>query len=168
MLHETSVEKALRSFGLTKKETQIYIFLAKHGIQKGIQIASKTRTAKAVVYSILKILQRKGFVEATLEFPVRFKAIPFKNIVDSEIKARHDEAFEIENTKDTLLSDWDKIRKAEPQSLIEKFVTIEGNQKIYRKIYEMVKATKQELSIVTTIQGIMHSERFGITNRTRP
>jgi sugar-specific transcriptional regulator TrmB len=164
MLHETSVEKALQSFGLTNKEAQIYIFLAKHGLQKGIQIAAKTRTAKAVVYRILKILQKKGFVEATLESPIRFKAIPFKNILDSEIKARHEEAFEIENSKDALLSDWDKISKAEPPLQIEKFVTIEGTQRIYHKIYEMVKTAKHELSIISTVRGIMRSDHFGITN----
>ena len=164
MLHETSVEKALQTFGLTKKEAQIYIFLAKHELQKGVQIASKTKTAKAVVYRILKILQRKGFVETTLESPVRFKAISFKNILDSQIKARHEEAFEIENSKESLLTDWDKINKSEPALQIEKFVTIEGNQRIYGKIYEMVKTTKHELSIIATIPGIIRSDRFGVTN----
>jgi sugar-specific transcriptional regulator TrmB len=164
MLQENSVEKALHSFGLTKKEAQIYIFLAKHGLQKGVQIAAKTRTSKAVTYRTLQTLQKKGFVETTLESPVRFKAVPFKNILDSEIKAKHEEALEIENLKDTLLSDWDKISKAEPIIVVEKFITMEGNQKIYHKIYEMAKTTKHELSIIATVRGIMRSDRFGITN----
>ena len=98
-LKKNTIEQALQNFGLTKKETQIYICLAKHGIQKGGEIAKRTETAKAVVYRILKILHRKGFVESTLEFPVRFKAVPFENILDSHIKAKHEEARQIETAK---------------------------------------------------------------------
>jgi sugar-specific transcriptional regulator TrmB len=159
-----TVEAILQDFGLTEKETQIYIFLAKHGIQRGGEIAKGTRTAKAVVYRILKILQRKGFVESTLESPIRYVAVPFETILDSNIKAKHEEACQIENAKKDLLTDWSKISKGEPESLIEKFVIIEGNQKIYNKIYQMIKQTKQQLSIIAAVSGIMRSDRYGITN----
>ena len=163
-LKKNTIEQALQNFGLTEKETQIYICIAKHGIQKGGEIAKRTETAKAVVYRILKILHRKGFVESTLESPVRFKAVPFETILDSHIKAKHEEARQIETAKKDLLSDWSKISRGEPESPIEKFVVIEGTQKIYNKIYQMVKQTKQQLSIITTVSGILRSDRYGITN----
>jgi sugar-specific transcriptional regulator TrmB len=163
-LQENTVEKALQNFGLTEKETQIYIYLAKHGLQKGGNIAKATKTAKAVVYRVLKILHRKGFVESTLESPVRYKAVPFESILDSEIKSKHEEARQIEAARKSLLIDWNKISKGEHESPIEKFVTIEGDQKIYSKIYQMVKQTKQQISIIATVSGIMRSDRYGITN----
>ena len=163
-LKKNTIEQALQNFGLTEKETQIYICIAKHGIQKGGEIAKRTETAKAVVYRILKILHRKGFVESTLESPVRFKAVPFETILDSHIKAKHEEARQIETAKKDLLSDWSKISRGEPESPIEKFVVIEGTRKIYNKMYEMVKQTKQQLSIITTVSGILRSDRYGITN----
>jgi sugar-specific transcriptional regulator TrmB len=163
-LQGNTVEKVLQNFGLTEKETQIYIYLAKHGIQKGGEIAKKTRTAKAVVYRILKTLQRKGFIESTLESPVRFKAIPFETILDLEIKSKHEEALQIETSKKDLLADWSKISRGEPESPIEKFVVLEGDRKIYSKMYQMVKQTKKQLSIIATVSGIMRSDRYGITN----
>jgi sugar-specific transcriptional regulator TrmB len=33
------IENVLKDFGLTEKETEVYIFLAKHGILKGRKIA---------------------------------------------------------------------------------------------------------------------------------
>jgi sugar-specific transcriptional regulator TrmB len=161
-LQENTVEKTLQDFGLTEKETEIYVYLAKHGLQKGVEIAKKTNTAKAVVYRILKILQRKGFVESTLESPIRFKAVPFETILDSKIKAKHEEARQIETAKKDLLNDWGKISKGEPESPIEKIVVIEGNQKIYNKIYQMIKQTKSQLSFIATVPGIMQSDRYGI------
>ena len=163
-LQGNTIEKALQNFGLTEKETQIYIFLAKHGVQTGGEIARRTRTAKAVVYRVLKILQRKGFVESTLEFPVRYTAVPFETILDSNIRVKHEEARQIEDARKGLLVDWSKISRGEPESPIEKFVVIEGNQKIYNKIYQMVKQTEHQLSIIATLPGIMRSDRYGITN----
>lgn len=163
-LQGNTIEKALQNFGLTEKETQIYIFIAKHGVQGGGEIAKKTKTAKAVVYRTLKILQHKGFVEPTLEYPARYTAIPFETILDSEIKAKHEEARQIETAKKELLADWSKISKGEPESPIEKFVVIEGSQKIYNKIYQMIKQTKQQLSIIATVPGIIRFDRYGITN----
>ena len=136
-----SIKDTLQNFGLTKKEAQIYLHIAKYGIQSGIDIANKTKTAQAVVYRTLKILQRKGFIESTLESPARFTAVPFEDILDTNIKARQQETEQIENAKKQLLSDWSKISQGIQQSQAEKFTIIEGTQKIYNKIYQMVKQT---------------------------
>lgn len=163
-MRENKVEKVLQDFGLTEKETQIYIYLAKHGIQKGLETAKKTKTAKAVVYRTLKILQRKGFVESTLESPVRWKAVPFESILDANIEAKHEEARLIEKAKKDLLDDWNKISRGEPDSLIEKFVVIGGTRKIYNKMSQMIRQTKHQLSVIATVPGIMRSDHYGIVN----
>jgi len=163
-LSETSIETALQSFGLTEKESQIYICIARNGIQKGVEVAKKTKTAKAVVYRILKILQRKGFIESSLESPIRYTAIPFETILESQIIAKQEEARQIETAKKTLLADWKKIRKGQPELPIEKFTVLEGYKKIYSKIYQMVKKTKKNLCIVVTIPGILRADRYGIVS----
>ena len=156
------VEEALHNFGLTKRETQIYIYLSKHGAQGGGEIASGTKTAKAVVYRKLKALQRKGFVESSLEYPVRYSAIPFETILDANIRAKHEEARQMENSKRELLTDWSKISVGEPESPLEKFAVIESDRKIFAKIFKMVRETKSQLSTVATVTGLMRAERYGI------
>ena len=157
-----TVEDTLRNFGLTQKETQIYIFLAKHGVHGGGEISKKTRTAKAVVYRTLKNLQRKGFIESTLESPTRYTAVPFETILDSNIKTKHEEARLIETAKKDLLSDWSKISKGKTESPIEKFTVIEGSAKIFSKIYQMVKQTKTQLYAISTVQGLLSADRYGV------
>jgi sugar-specific transcriptional regulator TrmB len=161
-LSGNKVEEALHNFGLTEKETQIYIFLAKHGAQGGREIASGTKTAKSVVYRKLKSLQRKGFVESSLEYPVRYSAVPFETILDLNIRAKHEEARKMENSKRSLLTDWSKISISEPEYPIEKFAVIEGDSKIFAKIFRMVKETKSQLSTVATVRGLIRADRYGI------
>ena len=163
-MRETSVEKALQNFGLTEKESQIYICLARNGIQKGVEIAKKTKTAKAVVYRILKILQRKGFIESSLESPIRYTAVPFETVLESHIRAKQEEAHQIETSKEDLLADWSKLRKGQPETPIEKFVVLEGTKKIFNKIFRMIKQTKNQLSIVTNMQDSLRGDRFGLSS----
>jgi sugar-specific transcriptional regulator TrmB len=161
-LSGNTIKEVLKNFGLTQKETEIYIFLAKHGVQKGGEISKRTKTPKAVVYRILKILQRKGFVESTLEFPARFTAVPFETVLDLNIRAKHEEALQIEKAKKDLLSDWRNISKGKPESPIEKFVVIEGNRNIFAKIFQMIKETKSSFSAVATVTGLLRADRLGV------
>jgi sugar-specific transcriptional regulator TrmB len=157
-----TVEKTLHNFGLTEKETQIYIYLAKHGAQGAGEIASGTKTATAVIYRTLKALQRKGFAESTLESPVRYTAVPFENVLDSKIRGKQDEVRQMENSKRELLADWRKISIGKPEYPLEKFTVIEGDNKIFAKIFKMVRETKSQLSTFTTIAGLKRADRYGI------
>jgi sugar-specific transcriptional regulator TrmB len=98
-LGEEPVRKVLKSLGLTEKEVGVYIFLAKHGVQRSGEIGKRIKTDRSEVYRILKSLQAKGLVEATLEAPTRFTAVPFETILDSFIKAKRDEAASVETAK---------------------------------------------------------------------
>jgi sugar-specific transcriptional regulator TrmB len=161
-LGEETIEKVLKNLGLTEKEAEIYIFLAKHGVLKGGEIARLIKKDKAQVFRILKSLQSKGLVESTLEAPTRFTAIPFETVLDSFIKSKRDEAASVETAKKELLSHFEKFTKTEHEPAPEKFVTIEGNRKIYSKILQMIKDTKNELSAVSTVSGLVRADQFGL------
>ena len=161
-MSEESIRKVLKTFGLTEKEVDVYVFLAKHGVLKGGEIYKQTKTQKALIYRILKSLQTKGLVESTLEFPARFTAVPFEQIIDSNIKLKQEEAAQIAAQKRELLNYWQSIKKAGPEPQLDKFMVIEGTQKIYHKLSQMIKATRNQLSTVTTIQGLMRADKFGL------
>jgi sugar-specific transcriptional regulator TrmB len=110
-LSSISIKKVLTDYGLTDKEADIYIFLAKHGVLKGGEIVTRMKTHRALVYRILKSLQTKGLVETTLESPARFSAVPFETFLDLNIKAKRDEAALIERR--TCLSTGTKSAKSD-------------------------------------------------------
>ena len=163
-----AIEKALRNFGLSDKEIEVYIFLGKRGALKGGDITKQLKIHKAQVYRTLKSLQKKGLVEVTLEYPARFTAVPFENLIDSFIKTKKQEVEQIEKTKDDLLSDWNKISQTELDYSLERFSVIEGTKKVFNKIVDMARQTKREFIMVSTFADVFRADRFGIFDIITP
>lgn len=157
-----TIKKALKDFGLTQKEAEIYIFLAKHDVLTGGEISKQTKTHRALIYRILKSLQKKGVVESTLESPVRFSSVPFEKVLDENIKLKQEEAVSLEKAKNGLLSDWKKIYGTRIVPDVGKFVVIEGNRKIHSKISQMIKETNNQFSAILTVPGLVRNEQFGV------
>jgi sugar-specific transcriptional regulator TrmB len=162
-LSEDTSRKILKDIGLTEKETEVYIFLTRHGALKGIELAKRIKKHKAQIYNILKNLQAKGLVEPSIEFPTRYSAVPFEKVIDLSVKAKRDEAAFIEDAKKEIMSYWNHISQnglLEPS--LEKFVVIEGKNKINRKISQMILETKNQFSAVSTVPGLMNAQRLGL------
>jgi sugar-specific transcriptional regulator TrmB len=159
-LGEETIKKVLINSGLTEKEADVYIFLAKHGALKSGEIARLIKKDKAQIFRILKSLQTKGFVESTLEFPTRYTVVPFENVLESVVKAKREEVAFIEKAKKDLLDYLRKKSQAEPS--IEKFVVIKGSKRIYSKISKIIQNTRYQLSIATTVPSLMRADRFGV------
>ncbi len=157
-----SIKKVLRDFGLTEKEAEIYILLAKSGVLRGGEIVARSRKHRAQVYRILKILQTRGLVETTLEAPTRFTAVPFEAFLDLNIRAKRDEAALIEKEKQELLVDWNRISTPSDEPSLEKFSVIEGRNKISSKLLQIIKQAKGQLSALLTVPDIERADQFGI------
>ena len=157
-----TIQKALKNFGLTEKEAEIYIILAKHGILTGGEISKQTKMQRPHIYRILKNLQKKGVVESTLETPTRFFPVSFEKILDEKIKIKQEEAISLKKAKSGLLSDWEKINSPIIKPDVGKFVVIEGNRKIYSKISQMIQETKRHFSAILTVPGLVRTEQLGL------
>jgi sugar-specific transcriptional regulator TrmB len=157
-----SIKKVLKDFGLTEKEAEIYILLAKSGVLRGGEIVARAKKHRAQVYRILKILQTRGLVETTLEAPTRFTAVPFETFLDLNIRAKRNEAALIEKEKQELLVDWNRIKNPIYEPSLEKFSVIEGRNKISSKLLQIIKQAKGQLSALLTVPDIERADQFGI------
>ena len=142
---EGTLKTTLEQFGVTKQETEVYLFLARRWALKSGQISKQMRKNKGQTYRLLTSLQEKGLVETTLEYPTRYVAVPLEKVLDLVIYSKHEEASLIEKSKNDLLEDWSNISKIDLQSQLEKFTVIEGTQKIAYKISQMIKETNRQL-----------------------
>lgn len=157
-----TIIKALKDFGLTQKESEIYVFLAKHGVLTGGEISKLTKNHRALVYRILQSLQKKGVVESTLESPVRFFSVPFEKVLDENIRIKQEEAISLVKAKTGLLSDWKNISSKRIVPDVGKFFVIEENHKIYSKISDMVRQTKSQFSALLTVPELVRNEQYGV------
>ncbi len=172
---EDNIKSLLKNYGLSEKEAQLYIFLAKHGVLRAREISKFSKINKAEVYRILKSLQSKGIVEPTLESPIRFSIVPFEKIIDLSIQSKQEEVKRIKTAREELLASWKGINRVKVDEEPEKFVVIDGDKKIYQKISEMANATKRSFSAILTLQmlarldnsGVLESAKRPISSRTQ-
>ena len=169
-MHQTSngiplngqIVEVLRKSGLGEREIEVFIFLNRKGPQKGTHVAKQLKMNRGQVYRILNSLVRRSFVEATLERPKIFIPVPFKRVIDSFIQLRKDEFTNIEESKQNLISDWEKISQVRNETHSEKFSVIEGNRRILLKMSQMLEKTKKCFSIALSFKQILKADHHGI------
>jgi sugar-specific transcriptional regulator TrmB/CBS domain-containing protein len=164
---EHEVVSVLRDFGLTQKEAEVYVFLTKSGIQKAGEVAERLKMHKAQVYRILEALRTMGIVEATLDFPARFVPISFENFLIMAVKAKRDEALQLESRKIKLITTMQSAETEKPGPQQAKFAVVKGRTKVYSRILQLVEEAKSGVLAMTDNIGIIRSEQAGIFDLTK-
>ena len=129
-MSQERVIDTLLNFDLTRMDARIYILLAKKGPQKAIEIGKILKMSKPQLYHSLKSLQNRGIVNATLEHPSKFSALPFEKTLDFLTKAKMSKALEeaqhIQETKNDILANWQSISTngaAKTSELVNKYLS---------------------------------------------
>ena len=161
-MSEKDVTKFLQILGLSKREIQVYMFLAKSGVQSTSFVAKRLKMERVQAYRTFKKLQEKGFIEATLERPTRFTIVPFEALVDSFISAKKNEVTNLTDQKQTLLTAWESISAPESEYPVAKFSIITGKKKIHAKMLSMIEESNAEVIVLTTALGLIQEDIAGI------
>jgi sugar-specific transcriptional regulator TrmB len=160
-LSEKVIDEILRDYGLTEKESKIYVFLAKSDAQKAYNICKSLGMHKVQVYRALHNLESKGLVESTFERPMRFFAFPFDDLLDSLVQKKKDEAKSLLDKKSQVLSHWRSISTT-CKPMLEKFMVISGEKNIHTRIFQMIQESKEEFLLATSNLGVIQADQVGI------
>jgi sugar-specific transcriptional regulator TrmB/CBS domain-containing protein len=161
-MSEKDVTKFLQILSLSKREIQVYMFLAKSGVQSTSFVAKRLKMERVQAYRTFKKLQEKGFIEATLERPTRFTIVPFETLVDTFISAKKNEVVSLSDQKQSLIKAWQSISAPESEYPVAKFSIITGKKKIHAKMMNMIEDSKSEVIILTTSLGLIQEDIAGI------
>ena len=161
-MSEKDVTKFLQMLGFSKREIQVYMFLAKSGVQSTSFVAKRLKMERVQAYRTFKKLQEKGFIEATLERPTRFTIVPFEALVDSFINAKKNEVTNLNDQKQDLLTAWQSISAPESEYPVAKFSIITGKKKIHSKMLSMIEESNSQVTILTTALGLIQEDIAGI------
>ncbi|MCW4029330.1 MAG: hypothetical protein NWE92_06755 [Candidatus Bathyarchaeota archaeon] len=154
-MSQQKILNTLQNLGLSSLDAEVYLFLGKKGPKKASEIVQSLNIPKQQLYTILKGLQSKGIVNATLEHPARFSAEPFEKVLDLFVKARMEEAQQLQGSKNQILTDWQSIKLDEDKDKPSTFKVLEGNNYIYPKLKQMTEEAQTQLSIVFTIPELI-------------
>jgi len=171
-MSQEQILKTLTELGLTRIDSQIYIYVSKRGPLRGREIAQALGMSKQQLYRSLKNLQIRGLVDCTLEYPAQFSALPFDKAVDLSIQVKLAEAQRIKESKHELLSNWQSMSVGDTLSNASgKFTVIEGRGYIQSKILQMVNEANAKFSFLTSVRNLGRSDQFGLfetLSRRRP
>jgi sugar-specific transcriptional regulator TrmB/CBS domain-containing protein len=161
-MSEKDILKFLQNLGFSKREVQVYMFLAKSGAQSTSFVAKRLKMERVQAYRTFKKLQEKGFIEATLERPTRFTVVPFEALLDSFIEAKKGEVTNLSAQKDGLLSAWHAISAPEADYNVAKFLVISGKRKIHGKMLNMIDEAEKSVYVLTTSLGVIQEDMGGV------
>jgi sugar-specific transcriptional regulator TrmB len=103
------INEALKKFGLSSIDVQVYIFLANQGSKEIKEIALALDLPEKKVHRSLKDLQSITVVEASIEYPLEFMAVPFEEVINFMIEVKKEQAKTLQASKKELLSTWRSI-----------------------------------------------------------
>ncbi len=160
--NEETVLDILRDFGLTAKESEIYVLLCKKGPLKGLEVSKMLGMHKGEAYRVLKSLQRRGMVESIIESPLRFSAVSFERFLNMNIEAKRREADTLEKKKEEILEQWRNFDSERSNPSEDRFLVISGTHNIYSKILQMWSESSEEILGISTLAGFTLVQKRGV------
>ena len=100
------VIKILEGFGFSKDDAKVYIYLAKKGPRREIDLSKAFEFTDKNLDLILKNLQSKGLVTATFEQSELFSAMPFEVVLDQLVKSHIQRGYAITENREEFLARW--------------------------------------------------------------
>jgi sugar-specific transcriptional regulator TrmB len=100
------VLKALESLGLSRIDSQVYVYLATSGPKKAKDMINALTINKRQVYRSLTRLQNKGIALTNDERPFLFSAVPFEDVIDLLMEIKKEQAKALQASKEELVSDF--------------------------------------------------------------
>jgi sugar-specific transcriptional regulator TrmB len=100
------IVKILDNFGFSKDDAEVYIYLAKKGPRREIELSKALKLTEQKLNLILKNLQTKGLVTATVEQSELFLALPFEIVLDQLVKSHIKRASAVTENKEEFLARW--------------------------------------------------------------
>ena len=96
------VIKALIGLGLTRLDAEVYVYLAKKGPQKVMDLVKALNFSRKKIYDSLKNLKTKGLVTKDRTI---FSALPFEEALEVLIKMKKEQV--MQESKEELLATWE-------------------------------------------------------------
>ena len=161
-------EKQLRSFGLNSYEVKIWTALLSRGVSTAGELSDIANVPRSRSYDVLESLEKKGFVIMKLGKPIKYIAVPPKEVVERVKKNvteyAKEEIKKLSDLKNTELAK--KLGELHNQGLgfvepIGLSCSLQGRNNLYNHIQFMLKNAEEYVVISTTQKEfIILVERF--------
>jgi sugar-specific transcriptional regulator TrmB len=141
--------KRLMEFGLNEREARLYVCLLKHGATTVAKLTKNLGTYRVDVHRTLESVIDKGLVEALLDAPLIYVAVPIREAVNSALEERMDEYRKMQQMTHELVEIVERIH-FKPTEEVSKFRLVRSVKRARTIMSRMVKAAQKDIVFITT------------------
>jgi HTH-type transcriptional regulator, sugar sensing transcriptional regulator len=162
IVKEEFLSKLRRYFGLNLYEVKIWTALLSRGVSTAGELSDIANVPRSRSYDILESLEKKGFVVMKLGKPIKYMAVPPREVVERVKKNTKQEAEEsikrLENLKSTdVIQELNSLHTqgvelVEPSDLAG---SIKGRHNLYNHMELTIRNAEKTVTIMTTSQGLI-------------
>ncbi|MDR3062970.1 MAG: TrmB family transcriptional regulator [Methanobrevibacter sp.] len=135
-----NIIKSLRKFGLTEYESSSYLALNYMITATAGEIAEQAKIPRSRIYEILKLLEKKGFIEVKHTRPSKYTVVPPKEIFREN---KRNIISELENSEKNL----EEIYENQLSKVPAPVWLIHGPEKIIEKELELISKARKTIAI---------------------
>jgi HTH-type transcriptional regulator, sugar sensing transcriptional regulator len=157
MLVQKDFLNKLKDFGINSYEAKIWTALLSRGVSTAGELSDIANVPRSRSYDVLESLEKKGFVIMKIGKPIKYIAVPPKEVLERVKKNIRDEAETsaklLEELKDSeILNDLVKLHTngvelVDPTDLSG---SIKGRDNLYDQLITMIKEAEDSIVMVTT------------------
>lgn len=93
--------RILQGFGINKTDAEVYVYLAKRGPTRSVDLAVDFGKTQQQIYPILRRLNKKGIVKNSRNRQMLFSALAFEELLERYVKLNMEQAKIIKEAKRT-------------------------------------------------------------------
>ncbi len=162
IVKEEFLSKLRRYFSLNLYEVKIWTALLSRGVSTAGELSDIANVPRSRSYDVLESLEKKGFVIMKLGKPIKYIAVPPKEVVErvkKNIKTESDTSIKnLDNLKNTEVIDelnslhTQGVELVEPADLSG---SLRGRHNLYNHLEMTIRGAEKTVSIMTTSQGFL-------------
>ena len=162
MMLPEKVTEDLAGFGLSEKEVNVYLYLSQKGASSAGGIAKGLRANRTETYKVLKGLENKGIIDATIDYPIRFSAVPMEKALKILVNIQKEKVRDIEARRAALLEVLKQEKIEAPLVEEEKTQVIKGIDQIYAGVTARLEEGAQTLQMVIPEEDLIKEYLTGM------
>ena len=152
----------LKDFGINSYEAKIWTALLSRGVSTAGELSDIANVPRSRSYDVLESLEKKGFVIMKIGKPIKYIAVPPKEVLErvkKNIKSDADNHVKLlEDIKKTELIDelnslhTQGVELVEPSDLS---ASLRGRHNLYNHMDMTLRSAEKSVTIMTTSQGFL-------------
>jgi HTH-type transcriptional regulator, sugar sensing transcriptional regulator len=161
MIVKNELLNKLKEFGLNSYESKLWTSLLSRGVSTAGELSDISNVPRSRAYDVLESLEKKGFIIVKLGKPIKYLAVPPREVVERVKKRVQEEAEQraktLEKMKDSdLLTELNTLHK-DGVALVDptdQSGSFRGRDKMYEHLSTMIKGAEKSVTMMTTASGL--------------